>query len=150
LLPIGARKGGPNVTRETWKIDEIKDIDNVVETFNGLVAQLCRDSNQLGELYVRAERKAARYALLNETVIDSMTSGVLVLEATGELSLANAAARALLGIDQREDILGKRLAEVLGNATELQDLVGENLRTGANASRRTLAVESRPLRGWTP
>src|SRR5512136_2035524 len=80
------RKGGRTVTHDTWKIDEIKDIDSVVETFNGLVTQLCRDSSQLGELYVRAERKAARYALLSETVIDSMTSGVLVVEAARDLS----------------------------------------------------------------
>ena len=131
------------MTRETWKIDEIKDIDNVVETFNGLVAQLCRDSSQLGELYVRAERKAARYALLNETVIDSMTSGVLAVEATSELSLVNSAARTLLGIDPREEVLGKRLSDVLGDAAELETLIGENLKTGANASRRTLAVKAR-------
>jgi PAS domain S-box-containing protein len=137
------RKERQVVTRETWKIDEIKDIADVVETFNSLVAQLCRDGSQLGELYVRAERKAARYALLSETVIDSITSGILVVEATDEITLANSAARSLLGIDMREEIAGKSIRQILEDSTELESLVGENFKTSTNASRRILTVRTR-------
>jgi PAS domain-containing protein len=137
------RKGRRTVTHETWKVDDIKDIDHVVETFNGLVAQLCRDGSQLGELYVRAEQRAAKYALLSETVIDSLTSGILVLEGTGEITLANSAARGILGFDASEDITGRRLSEILADSQELDDLASRSFRSSANASRQILSVRTR-------
>ncbi|MFZ1946562.1 MAG: hypothetical protein WAW06_03370, partial [bacterium] len=71
------RKDRRTVTAESWNPEEAKDINEVVETFNSLVARLCHDGNQIGELYARAERRAARLALLGETVVDSVTSGIL-------------------------------------------------------------------------
>ena len=137
------RKDRRNVTRQTWRLDEIKDIDNVIETFNGLVARLCHDGNQMGELYVKAEEKAARYALLSETVIDSVSSGILVVESMGNVALANSAARLLLGLNAQAEIAGKRLAEILDDSGELESLVAENFKTSTNASRRIINVRAR-------
>jgi len=136
-------KGAESMPRETCKFEEIKDIDNVVETFNNLVAQLSRDGSHLGDLYVKAERRAARLALLSETVVDSVTSGILVVEDTGEITLANSAARRILRISCEADFAGKRLADLLDDPSEMQTLVAEAFRDGVNASRRILAVKAR-------
>lgn len=137
------RKGEQTVTHENWKIDEIKEIDGVVETFNCLVAQICGDGSHLGELYTAGERSPARHALLSETIVDSITSGILVVEATGGVSLANSAARGILGISPNEEIACSRLGAMLGDATEMEALVRESLRTSANASRRLVNVKTR-------
>lgn len=137
------RKGAQSVPRETCRFEEIKDINNVVETFNSLVYQLSRDGGHLGDLYVKAERRAARFALLSETVVDSVTSGILVVEETGEISLANSAARRVFRAGPEVDLAGKRLAELLDDAAEMQTLVAEAFKSGANASRKILAVRAR-------
>lgn len=142
-LFAGRRKGAPGVPHETCKFEEIKDIDNVVETFNSLVTQLSRDGGHLGDLYVKAERRAARFALLSETVVDSVSSGILVVEDTGQITLANSAAGRILRAGREADLAGKRLAELLDDATEMQTLVAEAFRDGVNASRRILAVRAR-------
>jgi PAS fold len=131
------------VTHETWKIDEIKEIDGVVETLNCLVSQICGDGSHLGELYGGRGRTAASHALLSETIIDGITSGIVVVEATGGISLLNAAARRILGIDAHEDIVSKRLGDVIANAAELEALVTECLRTCVNASRRLVRAKTR-------
>jgi PAS domain-containing protein len=137
------RKARQEVTSGKWNFEEIKDIDGVVETLNGLVARLCRDSSHLGELCAQAERRAARYALLGETVVDSVTSGIVVVDDTGEIKLVNAAAKRMFGIDPSWDPAGKRLAALLGDPAALQTLVAETFKKAANASRRKLEVSTR-------
>lgn len=137
--PLPAR-GAPH---QACRFEEIRDIDKVVDTFNSLVAQLYRDGGHLGDLYVKAERRAARFALLSETVVDSVTSGILVIEETGEITLANTAAGRILRAGAESDLTGRRLAELLDDATEMQTLVAESFREGVNASRRLLAVRAR-------
>jgi PAS domain-containing protein len=137
------RKGEQTVTHENWKIDEIKEIDGVVETFNCLVAQICGDGSHLGDLYTAGERNTARHALLSETIVDAITSGIVVVEATGGVSLVNSAARGILGIDAHQEIGSRRLGAMLADASELEALVSECLRTPANASRRLVSVKTR-------
>jgi len=140
------RKGDQTVTHENWKIEEIKEIDGVLETLNCLVAQICGDGSHLGELYTAGERSAARHALLSETVVDAITSGILVIEATGVVSLANSAARSIFGLDTHEEIGSGRLGTMLAEATELEALVSESLRKSTNASRRLVRVTTKASR----
>ena len=125
---------------EPWRLEEIRDIDSVVETFNSLAAQLCHDGGQLGELCVKAERRAARYALLSETVVDSVTSGILVVNDTGDVTLANYSARRILRVAEETDLAGKRLSDVLTDPSELQTLISQAFKEGLNAARRILSV----------
>jgi PAS domain-containing protein len=131
---------------DTWDSEEITDIDEVVHTFTTLVAQLCKDGAHLGEICAQAERRAAKYAILSETVVDSVSSGLLVVEDTGEINLANAAAKRILGIDAREDVRGKRIAGLLGDSSDLQALVAETLAGSRNLCRRTLNLRGRDHR----
>jgi len=141
---LGPRLRGVCANGEgSWKLEEIRDIDTVVETFNGLIAQLCHDGGQLGELYAKAERRAARYALLSETVVDSVTSGILVIADTGDITLANGAARRILRVPEGTDLTGKRFAEILADPSELQTLVAQTFKQGLNTSRHILGVTTR-------
>jgi len=126
--------------------DETRDVDEVVHTFTTLVTQLCKDGAHLGEMCAQAERRAAKYAILSETVVDSVSSGLLVVEDTGEIDLANAAAKRILGLDELEDLRGKRIAGLLGDSSDLQALVAETFAGSGNLSRRTLDLRRRDNR----
>jgi hypothetical protein len=121
---------------------EMKDIENVVETFQHLVSRLSRDGSTLGELYVRAEKRAARYALLSETVVESVTSGILVVERGGEIALMNSSAKRLLDIPAGRNTIGLGLGDLLRDSDELKSLVNESLRTGRNSKRNLINVKT--------
>ena len=126
-----------------FQYSDAKQIEEVVDTFKRLVSKLSKDGSELGDLYVRAERRATTYALLSETVVESATSGILVVEPSGELILANSAARRFLGITAREDLCGKRIGDLLNEPGSLEMLVRGGLRTGKNSSRNVVTVSTR-------
>jgi PAS domain-containing protein len=119
---------------------DAKDMENVVQTFQQLVAKLSRDGTELGELYARAERRAARFAILSETVVESVSSGILVVEKTGQVGLMNSSARRLLGIDDKAEKIGCRLAELFADGSSLESIVGECFRSGETSSRNVISI----------
>jgi PAS domain S-box-containing protein len=144
LLPSANRRRRKveSMNSDTTRFNDIRDIEDVVETFKRLVSQLSRDGNHLGDLCVTAERKAARYALLSETVVESITTGIIVVERGGEIGLVNSAARHLLGIDEAQEIAGKDLLSLFREGKQLESLVKENFRTSDNSARQILTVET--------
>jgi hypothetical protein len=130
-----ARRGG-----ETPGNVDSDDIDRVVDTFRQLMSKLSRDGNELGELYARAERRAARFALLSKTVVESVSSGILVVERSRQVGLINSSAERLLGADAGQDAVGLQLADLFADAGGLEGLVGECFRTGEDSSRNVVSV----------
>ena len=114
------------MNHESSSYSDIKEIENLVDTFRHLVSKLSQEGNELGELYVRAERKAAHCALLSETVVESITSGILVVERGGKLGLMNSSARRLLGMPDRDETYHTRLSSLFSDARELASLVEEH------------------------
>ncbi|MFZ1947716.1 MAG: PAS domain-containing protein, partial [bacterium] len=70
-------------------------------------------------------------------------SGILVVDEAGDVVLANASAKRILGIEAGEEVTGRRLAGLAADSQELQTLVADALRTGANASRRRFKIETK-------
>jgi PAS domain-containing protein len=120
--------------------DDVKDIDDMLEAFRGLVSQLSHDGEEMGEICARAERKAARYVLLSEAVIESVTAGILVLGKGDRVLLANASAKRILDIDESTDIVGMDLASLFKDGREFRYLAGRCLETGVNTSRKVREV----------
>jgi PAS domain-containing protein len=131
--------GSHRMDHDTCDYNDVKTIEQMVETFKELVSRLSRDGRQLSELYAKAERRAAHYALLSETVVESITSGIIVVERSGEVTLANSAALSLLGIDQDIDVTSRKIGDLFKDSAELTALIQDNFTTGAN-SRRQIAT----------
>lgn len=129
--------------------DDRADIEKVLETFRDLIGQLTEDGKELGQLCARAEQRAARYAMLSETVIESVTSGILVLDRHGRLMLANSSAKRILDLEPETQVVGMALESLLRDGSEFRNLVRESLESGKNASREireVVTLAGRPLR----
>jgi PAS domain-containing protein len=122
--------------------DDSSEIDAAVAAFRQLITRISRDGNELSELYLQAERKAASCVLLSETVVESVTSGIMVVERSFELRLVNSSARRLLGLSQELALAGRRLGKLFQDGTELERLLDEDMRIGRNSSRRVVSVRS--------
>jgi PAS domain-containing protein len=136
------KRGDRQLTEASSSYNDIKDIESLVGTFKRLVSKLSREGNELGELYVTAEKKAARYALLSETVIESVTSGILVVGRRGEVGLMNSSARRLLGVADRDAAGPVRLSSLFGEARELESLVDKSFKTGRNSARNSVPIRT--------
>ncbi len=128
-------------------VDDDKDIESVLETFRHLIAQLTQDGGELGQLCAKAERKAAHYALLSETVIESVTSGIIVVDTADRLLFANSSAKRTLDLEPETRVVGMTLGALLKEGSELRHLVRRSLETGTNASREIREVVTLADRG---
>jgi hypothetical protein len=120
----------------------VTDIETVASAFQSLVSQVTRDGNELSELYLEAEKRAAGSALLNETIVESVTSGIIVIEKGGTVRLVNSSARWLLRLGEDVDVVGRRLGTLFLDGEEMETLAEEDMRHGKQSSRRVIHVLS--------
>jgi PAS domain-containing protein len=120
--------------------EDEQDIERVLETFRGLITRLSQDGTEIGEICVRAEQKAARYALLSETVVESVTSGILVIDDEDRVLLANSSAKRILDIGAQTNLVGMDLHTLFKDGRDFGHLVRRCMETATNASREIRAV----------
>ncbi len=147
LLPRAIAGSSPASRHRSPDVDDEKDIESVLETFRHLIALLTEDGKELGQLCEKAERKAAHYALLSETVIESMTSGIIVVDGSDRLLFANSSAKKALDLEPGIRVVGMALEALFKEGDELRHLVRHSLETGANASREVREVVTLAGRG---
>jgi hypothetical protein len=116
------------------------EIENAIATFKELISRLSRNGTEIGELYLSAERKAARYALLSENVVESVTSGIIAVDGMHEICLANSAAKRTLGCDEAYDLTGRQLKALFEDHKQLETLVSGGFRSCRNAYRKVINV----------
>jgi PAS domain-containing protein len=116
------------------------EVENAIAGFKELISRLSQNGAEIGEMYLSAERKATRYALLSENVIESVTSGILVVDGVHEICLANSSAKRILGCDENFDLAGRQLKALFEEHRQLESLVAEGLRSSRNAFRKVINV----------
>jgi PAS domain-containing protein len=146
----GDREAPPAAGEDQAGADGGREVESMLETFRGLMAQLSQDGMEIGQICARAEKKAARYARLSETVVESVTSGILVVDETGRVLLVNSSAKGILDFNPGVDVTGMDLSAVFKDGGELVKMVESSMATGVNASRNvreivTLAGRRRKL-----
>jgi signal transduction histidine kinase len=114
----------------------------VLETFQGVVAELRAKQRELERLSAQASARAATAERFSERVVASLPSGLLAFSASGLSTVVNAPARAILeldgagvGLDAARFGLGGAgdgvdFRALLAGAPELAELVGRCLETG--------------------
>jgi len=87
-------------------------------------------------------RRAEQSERLSDQIVAGITSGLLVVEASGQVRLVNPAGRRLLAL--AGEVQGRPLREGLAHVAPLADVIEEGLRTGRALSRRTVTVQVPP------
>ncbi len=93
------------------------EVGFVVDTFHELVAKLKEKERELEALRAAAEDKASTIEGYNESILQSVPSGVISLDASGAIVKANAAAARMIE-RPAESLAGMGITDVLGAAVE--------------------------------
>lgn len=96
------------------------DTGFVVETYRKVIQQLREKETELRRLRELERHRADELQELNASIVDSMLSGVIVLDLSGSIRTMNAVARDILGIPGSERVTGRPVADVVRHAPELQ------------------------------
>ena len=102
----------------------------VLETFQSVVARLQAQQRELEALSAQASARAASAEKFSERVIASVPSGLIAFDASGQATVLNAPARALIEADGEDAAAGQSLRSVLRHAPGLAEMVEQCLRTG--------------------
>ncbi len=73
----------------------------MVQTFEKVIAELKAKEAELSRLYRESEEKAEHYSALSSHLIESLSSGVVILNQNGEMVDSNPAAEALLVLENK-------------------------------------------------
>ncbi|MEM9530815.1 MAG: ATP-binding protein [Pseudomonadota bacterium] len=102
----------------------------LVESFNLMTEEIARTSDEASQ--ARLEAEARRDYL--ETVLGSLTSGVMTLDGDGRVRAANHAAREILGVDE-SSLTDRTLADVSAEHSWLAPLAEAVRRNGRSSHR---------------
>ncbi len=126
---------------DTMTYSEIKEIDGIITAFQRLIGNLRPENKLLGEA-ASSQGRTARYALLSQAIIESISSGILVIEKDRRIGLLNTAARTILGLDE-EGSIGKCLADIFGDYEDLDRLLSVAFLTGRGQKRKEIALTTK-------
>src|SRR5919205_3094798 len=93
----------------------------VLETFQGVVAELRAKQSELERMGARAAERAATAEQFSERVVASLPSGLLAFNPEGRATVVNSPARALLGLEGPS--VGEDFRMLLARSPELAALV---------------------------
>ena len=79
---------------------------------------------------------------MNRTVIETVSSGIVVIGRGGSVRLINSSARDLLRLGHDMDVTGRKLAGLFLDGSDLEALIQEDMRRGKGSSRRVIQVIS--------
>lgn len=112
----------------------------VLETFQGVVAQLRAQQKELERLGAAATRRAVSAEQFSHRVVASLPSGLLAFDSNGRATVVNEPARSLLAFDTEP--AGEHYERLLGRSPELTNLVSRCLTTGETFKREEVESHS--------
>jgi PAS domain S-box-containing protein len=107
----------------------------MIESFHGLVRELKEKEQELEKLRKEAERRAADVESYNESILQSVTSGVITFDRDQQITTFNPAAERILGIP-RQMAVGSTCEKLFGKASHIDRLLKEALSRGIVISRQ--------------
>ena len=118
--------------------DARDETEFVLETFQGVVAQLRAQQRELERLSAQASARAASAERFSERIVASVPSGLIAFDAGGRATMVNAPARTLLETDG--DAEGRAFDQLLRNAPDLIEMVRTCLNSGELYRREEVAA----------
>jgi PAS domain S-box-containing protein len=88
------------------------EADFLIQTFNSVIGQLKTKEQELAKLHLSEKARADDVAQLNQDLIRSISSGLILVDHAGKINVFNEAAEAILKI-QAQEVLGRPYSEVM-------------------------------------
>jgi len=102
------------------------EIDSVVKTFQKTIDELKHKEEILRELYQSTSEKAQNLSRLNDYILDSISSGVIICDREGKISRLNQAAEEILDLKSASSI-NSHYKKILGQENPLAHLIDKTL-----------------------
>ncbi len=102
------------------------EIDFVVKTFQKTIDELKNKEKILKELFEKTSEKAENLSRLNDYILDSMSSGVIICDREGKISRLNQAAQEILGLKSSLAV-NSHYKQILGTDNPLSHLIDKTL-----------------------
>lgn len=115
------------------------DIDFVVSTVQRATEALREKEGELSRLYAAERNRAETLDRYQQTILGSISSGVISFKPDLTIVVFNKTARQIFGIGE-EEAVGRSCREVFGEDAEIAAVAGEALRQQRNFSRLELSV----------
>lgn len=119
---------------------DIKAASTIVETFQRLTSKIWHETAD-SQICNGCLDKIAQYALLSQAIMESVSSGILIVEKTKCIGLINSAAKEILELG--DEIVGMPLKDVFLEYAHLDRLIDAALRTGCCQKRKELSLKTR-------
>jgi len=114
LINVTERVRAGDLTARVAEQDTLQEFDFLARAFNRMTTQIQGQRNDL----IEANRQLDRRRHFTETVLAGVSSGVLGLDDTGIINLANQSAAELLGLE-RESLSGLSLADLVPGTRDM-------------------------------
>lgn len=111
----------------------------VINTFHGLVRQLKEKEAELEHLRTLAEERATEVESYNESILRSVTGGVITFNTDHVITTFNQAAERILGV-LRTTTIGKTCKEVFGEQSSIYHLLDQALTRHTTITRQELEL----------
>jgi len=135
LRKVATSAGTPGKAEES-------DVAFVVQSYKQMVAELREKEKTLRELYEKASEQADTLSRYSQSVLESMTSGVVNFDQQGRVTYLNRSAQEILGVTPVEG--RQRLAEELfGSGTSVQTILDDALKAGRVHNRAEVMITRR-------
>jgi PAS domain S-box-containing protein len=116
--------------------------DYLVGAFQGVLDKLRAQEDELQRLRQGRDGPGRGGLLPGDHLVGGLTSAVLAFDRDGRLTVLNAAAERLLGLE-KGGATGRRYGDLLGGTDRLVDLIGRSLKTGESFSREMITRADR-------
>jgi PAS domain S-box-containing protein len=90
------------------------EADFLIQTFNSVIGQLKTKEQELARLHLTEKARADDVARLNQDLIRSISSGLILVDQNGRINVFNEAAESILKISSK-DVLSRSYRDVLQN-----------------------------------
>jgi PAS domain S-box-containing protein len=117
-LHLLAAAAGADPDEDTADYEKQDDTGFVIETYRRMIDELKEKERELRRLRELERHRANELQDLNASIIDSMVSGVLVLDLSGSVRSMNEVAREVLGVGPGRAV-GRPFGDVLNRVPEL-------------------------------
>ncbi len=118
------------------------DVDFVIQTFSDTIAELRKKERILEKLYQGTKRNAERQSLLNEYILKSIISGVIVCEKEGKIIRANRSALKILG-KSHDSLFNQPYTKALEGLDQIKELLDQALKKGRFCSNKETEVQDK-------
>lgn len=133
LISTSDRVRSGDLTARVPEEKSFEEFEYLAKSFNRMTQQIQQQRNEL----ISANRQIDLRRRLTESVLKGVSSGVIGLDETGKINLANASALVLLG-DNLTDLTGKHIFEIL---PEIKDLIEKAYKKPEKTAQQEIILE---------